>query len=61
MVASKNRLSPQIDKNVENLFQCFFAAFFPKNLRYPFFTQLDGDRERRGLPDAAAGKEIVDF
>ncbi|MEK7374287.1 MAG: hypothetical protein AABZ85_04580, partial [Thermodesulfobacteriota bacterium] len=27
MVASKKRLSPQIDKNVENPFQCFFAAF----------------------------------
>ncbi len=27
MVASKNRLSPQIDKNVEDPFQCVFAAF----------------------------------
>ena len=136
MVTSKNRLSPQIDKNVENPFQCRFAAFairddfvkksgccvalypsslqrttkyasllrvrapclrtfyevvlhsrllrlfrrasfvatkeisrssvkpssaFQENLRYPFFTQLDGDQERRGLPDVAAGKEIVDF
>ena len=61
VIKFNNRLCPEIDKNVENLFQCFFAAFFPKNLRYPFFTQLDGDRERRGLPDAAAGKEIVDF
>ena len=26
-VASKNRLSPQIDKNVETPFQCLFAAF----------------------------------
>jgi hypothetical protein len=27
MVASKNRLSPQIDKNVETPFQCLFTAF----------------------------------
>jgi hypothetical protein len=79
MVASKNRLSPQIDKNVEDPFQCRFAAFairrtkqisrssvkpssaFQENLRYSFFTQLDGDQECRGLSDVAAWKEIVDF